>query len=182
MHHQGVRGGHRPSQRLECGVFNNRVEQTTIGDGIRANVCYGCLVADNTVQAAAAFGIVLDESRVCKLYDNVVYRSQAEGIALLQATEDCLVLNNVSSQNGANGFITDGFRHHIDQNVFNFNGQSGLCIPGADNTFGRNTTRANGAICGPCSSNPPACVPPDVCLYGPGNSSFGDNMGPNPGC
>jgi parallel beta-helix repeat protein len=191
-----VEGTIEDNQLFECGdgiivlngdsyaVLNNRVEITLNGDGIRANTCDACLIAENTVKKAMAMGIVLDEGRVCKLYNNVVHGSGAEGIALLVSTQDCLVLNNLSSENAANGFVTDGMRNHIDQNVFNFNGQAGVWFtPNAtDNTIGRNTLRANQVAPGPCAFTPAPCFWPDYCDDGINNTSFGDNMGPGPGC
>ncbi len=165
-------------------IQNNRIATTTAGDGIRANDCTACLVSENTVMGTVGMGIVFESARASRVLDNLVFNAQVEGIALLSTSQDMLVLNNVSSGNTGNGIYCDGLRNHIDRNLLTRNGMAGLFLSNfaTDNTFGRNTVRANGAPPSGCMANPPGCLSPDVCVDGPGNSSFSDNMGPNPGC
>ena len=164
-------------------IRDNRIENTFAGDGIRVWACDGCMIAENTIQRSMGMGILLEEVNVCKIYNNVVFGC-VEGIMLVGQTSDCILLDNNSSQNMANGLLVDGMRNHIDRNVFNFNGLAGIWFTqGAqDNTFGRNTVRANQMAPSGCGATPPPCFPPDICDDNGSNTSFGDNMGPGPGC
>jgi parallel beta-helix repeat protein len=167
-------------------IRDNRIEDAGGGDGIRVSVCDACIVAENTVQRAVGRGIVLESVNVNKIYNNLVFGA-VEGIALVGNSSDCLVLHNDASQNTGSGLVVDGQRNRIQENVFNFNGTYGIWFQGnaGGNTFGRNTARGNQMMVSPCMFTPAPCAPPDVCDDGmlPGsNTSFGDNMGPGPGC
>ncbi|RLE16480.1 MAG: hypothetical protein DRJ50_15035 [Actinobacteria bacterium] len=164
-------------------IRDNRVENAFAGDGIRVWVCNGCMIAENTIQESQGMGILLEEVNVCKIYNNVVFGC-VEGIALFGQTSDCILLDNNSSRNMANGLMVDGMRNHIDRNVFNFNGLAGIWFTqmSQDNTFGRNTVRANQMSPSGCVATTPPCFAPDICDDVGSNTSFGDNMGPGPGC
>jgi hypothetical protein len=149
------------------------------------------IVAENTVQEAGGDGIFIRAVRKGKVYNNTVYASGGNGIALVPTT-GFLVLDNVSGGNGASGLVVDGAQNHIDRNVLTGNALSGLWFGFAsfDNTYGRNTARANGAPAGACAAAPIATCPapwgpggtfpPDFCNDGPGNTSFCDNHMPGP--
>jgi parallel beta-helix repeat protein len=164
-------------------LLRNRIENPFAGDGIRVAVCDGCLVAENTIERAAGSGIVLETVNVNKVYNNVVFGSGGEGIALLAGSSDCFVLHNDSSRNLRSGLVVDGMGNHIDTNVLNSNQNYGLWIlQGAgDNTYGRNVALRNlGLVPAPCMATPPLCAMPDLCDDAPigANRTMGDNLGP----
>jgi len=161
-------------------VTGNRVENASYGIDVQS--CYACQIVDNTVSFVRYDGIVVGINGG-KVTDNAVYYSQGDGIVLVSSYAT-LVRGNASTSNLRNGLRVRSDANQIEQNVLCDNGESGIWFESAatDNTFGRNTVRRNSALPGPCVFNPPSCLAPDVCNDGINNSSFGDNMGPIPGC
>ena len=173
-------------------ILNNRIEEGT-GSGISLFNCNASLLSENTIERKGAEGILIRNGRGNKLFDNVITESGLSGIRLDATTVDTLVLNNVSSVNGAvgapaAGILVEGNRNVIERNVLNDNAGGGLVFSpvgggGCDNTFGRNTARGNlGAGLPPCGAAPPGQLPPQYCngCAGPVNSSYGDNLMPGP--
>jgi parallel beta-helix repeat protein len=175
-------------------ILNNRIE-ASIADGIfvspgMAGALYGCiacLVNENTVQESGANGMWLSHFENSKAYNNTVTFSGALGIFLDFLSDDNLILDNVASQNGNDGLLVQSNRNHIERNVMNTNGLSGvasfgLLINGFDNVYRGNTARGN-------PGNPAVCATlgtTDFCDNGVGNTSplnqppalVGDNLMP----
>jgi parallel beta-helix repeat protein len=153
-------------------IINNRIEATTSADGIFISAgaqqdmpgCLACLIAENTIQEAAANGMWLSWFQNGKVYNNVVTWSGGEGIWLDQASDNNLVLDNVAGQNGSNGMLVDSNNNHLERNVLSQNGFAagagfGLYIRnGVSNTYRGNTGRANPG--GPCIGFPATT---DIC-------------------
>jgi len=153
-------------------IINNRIEATTSADGIfisggaqqDAPGCLACLIAENTIQEAAANGMWLSFFQNGKVYNNVVTWSGAEGIWLDESSDNNLILDNVAGQNGSNGMLVDSHNNHLERNVLSQNGFAagagfGLHIRnGISNTYRGNTGRANPG--GPCIGAP---ATPDIC-------------------
>lgn len=178
------------------GMINNRIEKTLQGDGIFTTPgadgfvgCLACLLKNNTIQEAAASGMWLTHFEASKVYNNVVTFSGAEGIYLDILSQDNLILDNVSGQNGANGMLIDSPANHIERNVLNTNGTAGafpaygLRLNSPANTYRGNTAQGNPGPPGLC---PGAPATTDFCdaTGGANNSPFaqgpllGDNLMP----
>jgi parallel beta-helix repeat protein len=169
-------------------IDHNRVDRTLGGAGISLVNGNACKVAENTVEQAAGIGIQLQQVRGCKVYNNVVAFSGFHGIAGFGSSQ-VLYLDNTSTGNGGTGLWTDGAQNRVEQNVLNGNTACGLHLLGPDNTYGKNTARANagGPPCGPCAAAPfnvcpfaGGAFPPELCIDGPANTSFCDNLMPGP--
>jgi len=154
------------------------------------DVSDSCLIAENTVQnVKGGSGIYLGDSQGCKIYNNVVRQAERHGIELAGFSDDNLVLDNVSTQNGLDGLRVEGSQNHIERNVLNSNGTSGLPAwglhfanfggPLINNTYGRNTGHGNPGPPAACvfggGPNPPTT---DFCDEGPGALSWIDNFLP----
>jgi parallel beta-helix repeat protein len=158
----------------------------------------GALVSDNTVVGARSDGILLRQTRASKLFNNDVTSCQGNGIHLDPIAFGNLVLENVASGNGlallpigGSGLLIESADNMIKGNLLNNNLGYGLqfCTPNAscNNTFGKNTARANqAAVVGPCGAcaGAPALFPPNscnvFCQAASPNSTFGDNLIPGP--
>jgi hypothetical protein len=164
-------------------IVNNRIEQTmTHGIVIAPSPqgvagCFSCLVAKNTISDAGTDGMNLSHFEVSKLHNNVVFRSVGDGIFIDRLSQDNLILDNVSGQNGGNGMLVNSPQNHIERNTLNTNGASGtgfgLYFNGPINTFRGNTAQGNvgGACPGPGTT--------DYCdATGGANNSIGDNFMP----
>jgi hypothetical protein len=116
--------------------------------------CVACIVAENTIQESFDNGMWLSFFRVGTVYNNTVVLSGNEGIFIDVLSDDNLVLDNVSGQNGANGIYVGSNRNHVERNVLNGNGGPtglfGLYLAGFSNTYRGNTAQGNAGI-------PPAC-------------------------
>jgi parallel beta-helix repeat protein len=141
---------------------NNRIEACP-GDGIFVSPgptgalygCIACIIAENTIQESGAIGMWLSHFEASKVYNNTVTFSGAEGIWLDVLSDDNLVLDNVSSQNGANGLLVDSNQNHLERNVLNTNGLFappawGMHLRGFANTYRGNTALGN-------AGNPALC-------------------------
>jgi len=192
-----VRGG------ASVGIINNRLRDLTIiaappaQGGIVYDYSSAGLIENNTVQAiTGGSGIYLGDSSGNKIHDNVVLGAAGHGICLAGNSDDNLVFENVSSMNGNDGLRVEGSGSHIDRNTLDRNCQNGttscwglhfallVALPGADNTYGRNTARFNLGAAASCPAAPLPAKPPtkDFCDEQPaaplGNSSFNDNYMP----
>ncbi len=181
--------GIRLQDGSSVGIINNRIELTLQGDGIFTSPgpagfvgCLACLVKNNTIQEAAANGMWLSHFEASKVYNNVVTFSGAEGIYFDVLSQDNLILDNVSSQNGNNGMFVDSPQNHIERNVLNTNGMGGalpaygLWLNGARNTYRGNTAQGNPGPAGGC---PGAPATNDFCdATGGANNSPIDNFMP----
>jgi parallel beta-helix repeat protein len=145
------------------------------------------LIAENTVETIeTGGGIVLDQAQGCKIYNNVVRGANGDGIYLTAGSDDNLILDNVSTQNGSNGLRVESDRNHIERNVLNSNGTSGqgwglhFVVPaGPANTMGRNTAHGNTGPAPACPAGGGPFAPTnDFCDEGPGVLSWGDNFMP----
>ncbi|MFN7965988.1 MAG: right-handed parallel beta-helix repeat-containing protein [Acidobacteriota bacterium] len=163
---------------------NNQIRTTTGGNGITLQDCAGCLLTENVVDQTASHGIFVTATRGVKLFNNVITSASGHGIWLVGGVSDGLVLHNVVTGSTQAGIASDGERMQVDQNVLTNNRGFGLWFSGAAkrNTYGRNTMRGNFGLGPPCLGFIASCVVPDFCDDGAGNSSFGDNAGPIPGC
>ncbi len=181
--------GIRLQDGSSVGIINNRIELTMQGDGIFTSPgptgfvgCLACLVKNNTIQEAAASGMWLSHFEASKVYNNVVTFSGQEGIYFDILSQDNLILDNVSSQTGANGMLVDSPTNHIERNVLNTNGTGGalpafgLFLRAAGNTYRGNTAQGNPGPPGGC---PGAPATPDFCDgTGGANNSPIDNFMP----
>jgi parallel beta-helix repeat protein len=193
-------GGITVRRGSSVATLNNRLEQirNIAPPPAQGVIVYdyseGGLISENTIEDLSGGGgaIYLGDTSGCKIYNNVVRRVAdtadmgTAGIWLAGFSDDNLVLNNVVTQCPNDGVFVEGSRNHIDRNVMNSNGYTGMGHGlhlsrnwGGDfNTFGRNTARGNPG--GPCafigSPYPPTT---DFCDEGLGNGSFNDNYMPN---
>jgi parallel beta-helix repeat protein len=168
-------------------IRDNQVRRSFGSFGIRTGFSGGVLVIENTVQESASFGIVIEATNDCKVYNNLASRNglagAGGGIAMVGGSSNCLVLDNVASENVAAGMLVDGVGNHIERNVLNFNGAGGLVFtPASDaNIYSDNTGRFNGPPPGPCAM-PSPCPAPDLCDDGgfgiPNTSKFDNVFGP----
>lgn len=161
-------------------VKGNRMR--SIGPAIYVDTSGACLIADNVV-GDATFGTadgIVSYGGICNVVNNVI-KLESSGDGIVIGGSYGAVRNNAVYAAG-NGLRVDGHSNQIEHNVFSYNSKAGIWLRGSNNTYGRNTLRSNLSYPGPCSSTPPACGPPDVCDDGTNNTSFGDNMGPGPGC
>lgn len=174
-------------------ILRNRVENVTLSAavlcpaGIIYDVSVDGLIAENTVDGTkSGAGICLGDTRGTKLYNNVVSRSEREGIYIAGFSNDNLLIENVVTESAGDGVAVEGSRNFIDRNLLNSNGTSGsghglhfYAIGGQNNTYGRNTAR--GSPGGPCIPPPGPFNTPDFCDdTGGANDSFGDNYIPGP--
>lgn len=154
----------------------------------------GCLITENTVQAAGRNGIYLGNLGGCKIHDNVLHQNGGDGIVWQEGGHG-LILENVASGNGGTGIRIDAAGVQIDNNAMTSNGACGLYLGGRNNTYGRNSASGNGgagtcpAVCGlavpsqcwPSSPPPgPGNTSPDFCDAGSGNKTFCNNLMPGP--
>jgi nitrous oxidase accessory protein NosD len=167
-------------------ILNNRIEATTSADGIFVSPgpqqdlagCAACIIANNTIQEAAANGMWLSWFQNSKVYNNVVTWSGAEGIWLDVASDNNLVLDNGSSANSANGILADGGGNHFERNVLNQNGNWGLEMSSSANTYRGNTGQGNGGVPAACGGAPATT---DICdQVSASTSPLGDNVMPVP--
>jgi hypothetical protein len=178
-------------------IINNRIEATTSADGIFISPgpqqdipgCAACLIAENTIQEAAANGMWLSFLTGSKIHNNVVIYSGAEGIWLDVGSDTNLVLDNVVSFSGGNGLLVDSFLNHLERNLLNSNGLAtgmgwGMWLRnGGQNTYRGNTAQGN---VGPPAACPGFPATTDFCNTGPANVSplnqpptlAGDNLMP----
>jgi parallel beta-helix repeat protein len=163
---------------------NNQVRNTTAGNGITLQDCLGWVLTENVVDQTSSNGIFVAATRGVKLFNNVVTGAAGHGIWLVGGVSDGLVLHNVVTGSSQAGLASDGERMQIDQNVLTNNRGFGLWFSGAAkrNTYGRNTMRGNLGLGPACLGFLASCLLPEFCDDGAGNSSFGDNAGPLPGC
>jgi len=166
-------------------IVNNRIEKTlthgiSISPSPQGGVgCFSCLVAKNTISDAGRDGLNLQHFEVSKLHNNVVFRSAGMGIWMDSLSQDNLILDNVSGQNGQHGMQIDAPQNHIERNTLNTNGSGGgasfgLMLNGPANTIRGNTAQGNpgGACPGPATT--------DYCdATGGFNNSIGDNFMPS---
>jgi parallel beta-helix repeat protein len=167
---------------LTQGLVQNNVVRRAGLRGIELVGCVGCIVTENTVWSCESVNIAVVFCRGCEIYNNTSYDAGTRGIYAL--ADESLILDNVSSHNTESGIVVSGNgRNTIERNVANNNGEAGIWIASGGNTFGRNTARGNLTMPGTlCVATPPPCVAPDICIDDATTTSFGDNMGPNPGC
>jgi parallel beta-helix repeat protein len=164
-------------------VINNRIEETE-ANGIYTDICNSCLFERNTVESTGEHGFEMRSLFGSKIHNNLVSNCDEDGINLVNANST-LILNNVASENGGSGLVVVGGRYNqVDRNIFTGNGLAGIWFYSSSlgNTYGRNTLRGNLSAPGTCVFTPPTCGIPDLCDDGTNNTSFGDNMGPGPGC
>lgn len=169
-------------------ILNNRIAGS--GAGIALIGGNGSLLSENTVSGGGGEGILLRATRGAKLFDNVVRENGSHGIHLDLASQDNLLLNNVSTGNGfalpgGHGLFVEGDQNLLERNELNGNSCFGLFFSpaGCSNTFGRNMARGNAGACAAVfCGGPPALFPPQSCnaCAGPANSTFGDNLIPGP--
>ena len=164
-------------------IVNNTIDQTlTHGISIAPSAdgmagCFSCLIAKNTISNAGRDGMNLLHFEVSKLHNNVIFRSAGNGIFVDQLSQDNLILDNVSGQNGGHGMIIASPQNHIERNTLNSNGSGGagfgLWLSGPSNTYRGNTAQGNSG--GAC----PGLATPDLCDATAGaNNSIGDNFMP----
>jgi len=167
-------------------IINNRIEATTMADGIFTSAgaqqdvpgCVACLIAGNTIQESAASGMWLSYFQNGKVYNNVVTWSGQSGIWFDEGSDDNLVLDNVSGHNISDGILSNGNRNHFERNVLNRNGSWGLEIWGASSTYRGNTGQSNGGAPPMCFGAPSTT---DICDHsGTGVSPLTDNVMPFP--
>lgn len=167
-------------------ILNNRIEATTSADGIFVSPgpqqdiagCAACLIANNTIQEAAASGMWLSWFQNGKIYNNVVTWSGAQGIWLDVGSDNNLVLDNNASGNITDGILANGGGNHFERNVLNINGSWGLEMWSSANTYRGNTGQGNSGV-------PPACfgfpATTDICDHTSASTSpMGDNVMPTP--
>jgi hypothetical protein len=166
-------------------IVNNRIEKTlTHGIAISPSPqggvgCFSCLVAKNTISNAGRDGLNLKHFEVSKLHNNVVFKSAGMGIYVDFLSQDNLILDNVSGQNGGHGMQVDAPQNHVERNTLNTNGLGGsgfgLLLNGSANTYRGNTAQGN--VSGVCPGPGPATT--DFCDATAGaNNSIGDNYMP----
>lgn len=177
-------------------IRRNRIERPHTY-GITVNSRGAVVIDGNRVNETGYRGIIASATGACRVSNNVVQNAGVlgsevenlggDGIFINDTASNCLLLNNVSTNNYMSGLRVEGDRCHIDGNVLNDNRLAGLFFePEADqNTFGRNTARNNGAGAGPpdgsCAVQTcTGLTEPDFCDEGVDNTSFGDNLAPGP--
>jgi parallel beta-helix repeat protein len=147
--------------------------------GIDLTTANSCIVAQNTVEGFS-YGIELLFALGNKIYNNTVHRC-GEGFRIIDSSGN-LILENVSNLNSSYGmYVTGGF-NRIHGNVLTDNGDVGLWLAGSSsgNVYTRNLMRANGGTPQTCTNATTACLDTDLCDNGTGNTTFGDNVGPDP--
>lgn len=177
-------------------ITNNRIDTTTVSDGIFVSPgpggiigCGACLIAENTIEEASANGMWLSAFRSGQIKTNQVissgFNQGGQGIWLDLGSDWNLVRDNVAGMNGANGLLVFSFGNHIETNLLNGNGASlppgwGLRINGGNNTYRGNTAMFNTGLAGACPISTT-----DFCDFGPANVSpfrqgalMGDNQMP----
>ena len=161
------------------GIIHNRIESITVAHGILLDTSSGCLIAENTIQDIRIDGIhitaLFPRSTGNKLLDNVIHRTNNNGIYLSPSAWLSLLLNNVVTLCSANGIFIDGAANNLEGNTLGGNTIFGLYFsPGSfDNVYRRNMARTDGG--GFCAGFPATS---DICDEGSGNSSPGDNLVP----
>lgn len=179
-----TRGGIVAQNSITVAILNNRLDQIAGGgpflDGILLDTCPGSLVSENTIRdvlGAGGNGIALRNTVGAKLFDNVVNRSAANGIAVDLTSSDNLILRSVVSQCGGSGLFVAGDRNQIESNLLNLNGRGltlDLPATAVQNLYRGNTARGNtgAAAC------PAAVCSVDFCGFAAVNHTQGDNWMP----
>ncbi len=131
-------------------IKRNRIERPYTY-GMTVNSRGTVIIEGNRVNSTGYRGIIASRTGSCRISDNVVQYSGVlqdsgrggDGLFVNDSASNCLILNNVSTNNWMSGLRVEGDRSHIDRNVLNDNTLAGLHFePEAQgNTFGRNTVR-----------------------------------------
>jgi parallel beta-helix repeat protein len=186
---EGCAGGVSVLNGDSVGFRHNRIQGTTSGDGFFTDSCRGCLVVDNTINAAAANGMNLGFFRNGTLRGNVVADAQGgEGIWLHSSADNNLILANSINSNDKNGLLVDSSRNLIESNVLCNNGATitgfGMVLNGYSNIYRGNIAHGNLGPAASCSGVP---ATNDFCDATSGNTSpfnqpaaglAGDNLMP----
>jgi hypothetical protein len=165
-------------------IRDNQIETTLGGDGVSVSNGNSILVSENVIQSAGGNGAFLRGVKGAKLYNNVISGAGLNGVWLAPPFDNAIVLHNVISGSGQAGLRNEGSFVQIDKNVVTRNNGFGVWLTPAavQNTYGRNTMRGNSGLGPACGAAFAACLTPQLCDEGGGNVSFGDNVGPIPGC
>ncbi|MCP3981778.1 MAG: right-handed parallel beta-helix repeat-containing protein [bacterium] len=163
-------------------IRDNRILASSNAAAIRVNSGRSFSIVGNKITGGSE-GIALFSGSDFHVLDNTVTNGQFGAISL-NSMSDGVVQRNVVSDY-LNGIELSGSsRINLQNNNASNNFIYGIFFnsTSADNTYGRNVARGNGGGgCAPQNAAAP-CAGPDVCDQGTNNSSFGDNMGPGPGC